>query len=184
MANDFGSTARLGDRLEQMENDLRDFGKQTRRDLLRQLASLDLKDRSEIFSRITYRTRGGTRVQREPPLQKSITSKLRKRDGSVEALAWGFVRHGIFLEHGVGKGRPVRSPQANRAARPWLRPVLEPAVEELADLLENLYADIISAEVRIRIPGVIDSQASPENEYITYNNGQNDIKILIDRSFF
>lgn len=184
MANDFGSKQRLGDRLEQMEKDLHEFGRQTRKDLLRQLASLNLKDRTALFSRISFRTRGGTRVRREKPLINSITSKLRRQDGSIHAVAWGFTRHGIFLEHGVGRGRPVRSPQANRAARPWLAPVLNDAEDVLADLLADRYADIVSSEVAITIPGVIDTRTTPSTEYVEFKEKDKTIKILIDPSFF
>lgn len=98
----------------------------------------------------------GLRQQGE--LIESLGGRIRTRDGDVESLAFSFARHGIFLEHGVGRGRPVGSPQARQAAKPWLKPVLDAEMQGLADLLANEYADLAAESVRILIPGVIDTK--------------------------
>ena len=137
---------RLGDRLEQMDQEIRAWGRLTRKALLFRLHSLGLQDRVAL--------------QGELQLRKSLRSKIRKKNGDIERISFAFARHGIFLERGVGKGRPVGSAQATKAAKPWLKPTLDPAIETLADLLENEYADIAAAELRLFIPGIIDTKTS------------------------
>jgi hypothetical protein len=62
---------------------------------------------------------------------------------------------GIFLERGVGKGRPVGSAKANALQRPWLGPTIEAAVPQLADAIIEEYADLIAASLRVSIPGIV-----------------------------
>jgi hypothetical protein len=106
------------------------------------------------------RARLATQSAEGPGLVKSIRSTLKKRDGEIEKVAFQFARHGIFLEHGVGKGRPVRSAKALAYRRPWLSKILPDAVEDLAELLSEEYADIFAAELRFLIPGIIDTKIS------------------------
>lgn len=141
MTDPFNPSPRLGDRLEELENKLRDFGKITRQELLFKLAAFGLKDRAEISE----------------SLYSSVRNLLRKRNGDIEGVGWSFARHGIFFERGVGKGRPVGSAAAAKAANPWLYPTLDSSINKLADLLAEEYADIVAAELVIRIPGVIDT---------------------------
>ena len=137
MTDQFNPNPRLGDRLEQLENEVKNFGQLTKKELLTKLASLGLHQRAKLY--------------------RSVRSKLKIKQGDLEGVSWSFLQHGIFYEHGVGKHRPKGSTAASRAARPWLKPVLNDAVEQLADLLAEEYADIAAAEVVIRIPGVIDT---------------------------
>lgn len=139
---------RVGDRLEKMDKEIRAWGKLTRKNLLFRLAALGLKDRARLAQ------------SKDPKLYKSLKSHARRRNGELEKVGFSFARHGIFLEHGVGKGRPVGSSNAKLAAKPWLKPTLEPGIEALADILEKGYGDIILAEVKIVIPGVINTKTS------------------------
>lgn len=162
MADEFNPNPSLGDRLEALEKSLRGFGRTTRSELIMAASRLQLKDRAALVSRIRYVERSGQiKVQREKPLVESIGSSIRKRGGDIDGVAFSFARHGIFLEHGVGKHRPKGSPAAARLrakiGAPWLAPTLDGAVEKLADLLAEEYADIVAAEVVIKIPGVIDT---------------------------
>jgi len=131
-------------RYDQLEKELRAWTRVTKKKILFRIASLNLKDR--------------VRLENEIKLTKSIKVSLRKKGGELEAVSFGFIRHGIFLEHGVGRGRPVGSPRANKSKKVWLKPSMEVAVEELADLLSEKYADIIAAELRILVPGIIDTK--------------------------
>lgn len=136
---------RLADRLDALDKDVKKFGGITRVQMMFALARLGLNDQARI---------GGE----DPKLIASIGTKLRKKQGDLEGIAWTFARHGIFMEHGVGKGRPIGSDSARAHARPWLKPSLETAAENLADMLESRYADIAAEEVAIRVPGVIDTK--------------------------
>lgn len=134
---------RLGDRLEKLDKEIRAWSRVTRKDLLFRLASLNLEER--------------IRLDNEVALKKSLGYKLKKSRGEIEKVSFQFARHGIFLEHGVGKGRPVRSAQANALKKPWLSVVLPDAIDQLADILANEYADIAAADLRFLIPGIIDT---------------------------
>lgn len=142
MTDQFNPSPRLGDRLESLEKKLRGFGRMTRTELIYAAQNLGLKERVSMLS-------------------KSIGSNVRKRSGDIDGVSFSFARHGIFLEHGVGKNRPKGSAAASRTrskiGSPWLAPTLDDAVEKLADLLAEEYADIVAAEVVIRIPGIIDT---------------------------
>lgn len=144
MTDPFNPSPRLADRLEAMDKEIRAWALLTRKQLLFKLASLGLHERVQLANSIK--------------LEKSLKSYIRKKGGDIETVAFSFARHGIFLERGVGKGRPVNSPQANHAAKPWLAPTLPKAVQSLADLLADEYADIVALEARIIIPGIIDTK--------------------------
>lgn len=144
MTDPYNPSPRLADRLEAMDKEIRGWALLTSKQLLVRIASLGLHER--------------IRLQEEKPLRQSIFSYIKKNRGDIESVAFSFARQGIFLEHGVGKGRPVRSPQARAAARPWLAPTLPAAVQGLADLLAEEYADIVALEARILIPGIIDTK--------------------------
>jgi hypothetical protein len=122
--------------------EIRSWSQATRKQLLFRLAKLQLTDLLRLNTR----------------LEQSIKTSVKTRRGEVDSVGFSFLRHGIFLEHGVGKGRPVGSQAAQSAARPWLKPVIEPAVEELADILAEEYADIAIDNIRILIPGIIDTE--------------------------
>lgn len=146
MTDEFNPSPRLADRFIALTKEVRGWSNVTRNKLLFRLASLGLRDR--------------VRLQGEVALRKSLKTSLKVTDLEVERVSFIFARHGIFLEHGVGKGRPKGSASARRFAKPWLRPVLEPELETLAELLADEYGDIIAAELVIRIPGIIDTKVN------------------------
>jgi len=84
--------------------------------------------------------------------------RLRKKEGELENVAFSFARHGIFLEHGVGRGRKKGSASASKHKQPWLEPLLPSRIEALASILAEKYADIAAEELRIIIPGVFESK--------------------------
>jgi hypothetical protein len=132
------------ERIEAMDKEIRAWAQLTRKKLLFRLASLNLQERvgllNELFS-----------------LRNSLGYRVDKHNGNIEKVAFTFPRHGIFLEHGVGKGRPVRSPKAQASKKPWLSVVLPDAIEELAEILAEEYADITAEKIRFLIPGVVDT---------------------------
>ena len=154
---------RRGDRLESLDKEIRSWALLTKKQLLGKLTDMGLDDRTALargVSRIRFkRTRAGNSiVEKEKPLMKSVAFSLRRRDGEIERISFRFVRHGIFLEHGVGKGRPAGSSPAREHKAPWLSLVLPDAIEELADRLAEEYADIAIDELRFRIPGILEVQ--------------------------
>lgn len=126
------------------------------------------------------------RVVGEVSLRKSLRSGTRRSQGEIERVYFRFARHGIFLEHGVGRGRPVGSAKAERLKRPWLSVVLPDEIDALADTLSEEYADVAANELRFLIPGIIDTRVGGmKNKTIdTTTADGSPAKIVIDPSFF
>lgn len=150
-------------KLDELEKDVRAFAKNTRAQLLQKLASMGLKERIELAktqSKIRIRkNKGGLKTEQEDYLYQSVKASVKKRGGDIESIRFSFARHGAFLEHGVGKGRKRGSSAAAKAQlkskAPWIQPVVDPNLKALAELLEEKYADIAIAEIKLSIPGVI-----------------------------
>lgn len=157
---------RLADRLAQLDAEVRKFAVVTRRSLQKQVrtqmamtaASLSLQGRAAVaqYQRNQSRSRGGGRKT----LEQSIRYGLRKSGGTIDQVYFSFERHGIFYEHGVGKGRPEGSAEAEANQHPWLSVVIPMAIEKLADLIADEYGDVATAAIRINIPGIIDTDIS------------------------
>ena len=135
--------------LEQANADAIEWGKLTRKKLAAAVASLTLRDRRALQKSAWHKTHD----EEYKALQKSIGVNFKREFGQIYRINFLFQRHGIFLEHGVGRGRLVRSAKAK--PKPFLAPILNPAVEELADIISSRYADIISGEIKLSIPGII-----------------------------
>lgn len=151
----------LIDRLEAMDEAILAWAKQTRQELIRTLLRMGVQDRIELakrVSRIKYvKTKSGARVQKDPFLTQSIAYRIRRNQQEIESVGFSFARHGIFLERGVGKGRPAGSGAAEKARKPWLSQVIPASVDQLADIIAEEYADIAALALRISIPGVINT---------------------------
>jgi hypothetical protein len=158
-------------RQEELRKEVKQWSRATKKQLLFRLNSLNLRERKKI---------GDVK-----PLRKSLADTVTFRDRAVEKVAFSFVRHGIFLEHGVGKGRPVGSPQAKANAKKWLSEVIPEQFDELADIIQDQYGDIIEEELRLLIPGIVDLTTKPIPDSIDWvaEDGRV-VKVLIDKSFF
>lgn len=135
-------------RLEALDDTLKAFSQQTKEKLLRRLAALGVQKRAKLARKIK---------EDDNPLVRSVKAGLRKKGGEPEKVFFSFSRTGIWIEHGVGKNRKKGSPAAKAAARKWISHVLPEAVEDLADLVEQEYADAVVGELRFILPGVIDT---------------------------
>lgn len=135
---DFFEGPRLGDRLEEVIKETRAWGRVTAKSLRMRIASLTLSERMQ--------------------LEQSIKSRVRAPKLEIERVSFSFSRHGIFLEHGVGRGRPVGSSQANANKKVWIKPELEAGLEQLAELLSQEYADVAAGELKLTVPGVIQTK--------------------------
>lgn len=146
---------RLIDRLEALDNEIKGWALDTRGQLRMKLRTLGVANKIKLAKTVTRIKISNKRVEKSEFLFGSVRYSLRKKNQEIEAIAFRFARHGIFLEHGVGKGRPVGSGKAEKAKKPWLSPVLKPAMEGLADRIAEKYADIAADEVKINIPGIL-----------------------------
>jgi hypothetical protein len=134
---------------KQLNDQVGNWAKAQSNKMRRLVGSMTLKDKVAAYKA----TRSAAKDSEYKPLEKSIGSSLKKDFGEVTRVNFKFKRKGIFLEHGVGRGRPVRSAKAK--PKPWLAPVLNPAIDELADILMEHYADFGAGEIKFQIPGIV-----------------------------
>lgn len=100
-------------------------------------------------------------------LLRSLRGNTYRRDGEIDRIGYGFERHGVFWQKGVGRGHVMQngfvqrgqkvrlgrnihdkrtdfravSGQVNRQPRDWFNGPLGKGVEELADIVVMHYAD-------------------------------------------
>lgn len=154
---------RLADRLEAMDAAIIEWAKRGKDQLFRTLVRMGVRDRLKLAKTVTRlkvrrKQIGGDRLVADPFLTASLRYNIRRRNQEIESVGFTFERKGIFLQHGVGRGRPAGSTAAARSRKPWLTEVLPTAVEELADILEDQHADIAAAALVMSIPGVLDTR--------------------------
>ena len=123
----------------------------------RLVGSLVLRDKIAVYKSV----RNAIKNKEYKPLPNSIGSAIKKDAGQVNRINFKFAKQGIWLEHGVGKGRGRGSSGAR--PKPWIAPILDGALEELAAILSEKYADIAAGEIRFLIPGIIDRRIKIDN---------------------
>lgn len=69
--------------------------------------------------------------------------------GEVEKIAYGFPRYGVFVEKGVGRGRPIGSTSAKQNARKWFNPTLDKTMPDLAQRLADGQANVAIRSIKI-----------------------------------
>lgn len=111
-------------------------------------------------SRISFRKdkSGKTFIMKEQPLIPSLKAGFKEYYGQINRISFQFSRHGIFLEHGVGKGRSKKSGKAK--PHPWIAPTISVEMEKLADIMKEQTANRLGQQMRFLIPGVIDMKVS------------------------
>lgn len=142
---------------EQLNKDVSGWAKYQAQRMQRLVGSLTLKDKYAIYKAARAKAKNPDYKQ----LEKSIGAAIKKDFGNVSRVNFKFQKQGIWLEHGVGRGRPVRSAAAR--PKPWLKPILDPALDVLADLIAENYADIAAGEIKFFIPGIIDRRIQINN---------------------
>lgn len=142
---------------EQLNEDVAGWAKHQAGKMRRIVGSLVLRDKIAVYKSL----RNAQKVEGYKKLERSIGSTLKKEFDQVNRINFRFQKQGIWLEHGVGKGRPVRSLKAR--PKPWLAPILDPAIDDLADLIASGYLDIAAGEIKFLIPGVLDRRVKIQN---------------------
>jgi hypothetical protein len=140
MANPIISAGDELERRREFESRISERLKQGKAGLLRRILSLGMRERLEL--------------NREVHLRASIREVKKRQDGELQRLGFSFVRHGIFVARGVGKGRPANSAKAKAAAKDWLTPELDLLLDDIADIAADGYADLIAVQFKINIPGL------------------------------
>jgi len=91
----------------------------------------------------------GQKIRKTGELYRKLGARSYKRGGIVDRVGFKLLRRGVFVEKGVGKGRPAGSAKSEQYKKPWFNPVIDPAIPELADIAQMHYADISVKQVRI-----------------------------------
>lgn len=91
-------------------------------------------------------------------LRKSIKPRTFSNRSSlaIEAIRFSLVRHGIYVEQGVGKYRRTGTPAAEAAAQPFMAPVLAARVAELERVIAQYYGDDTAVAIARGLPTAIE----------------------------
>lgn len=113
-----------------LNTEVHDWTHDTSNALLNEIERLDIVDTGTLFRRLRY--------------------NIKHSFGLAERIGYGFPRHGVFVEKGVGRGRPVGSVKAKRFARPWFNPTLDEALPELGSRLADQAAYLTINSIKIQ----------------------------------
>jgi hypothetical protein len=110
MTNNNGIPPQLG--FEALNREAKAWAANTRKELISAQAAAGIKRYSGDLARIRY--------------------GLKKKYGEVEAISFRFPLHGVYVEHGVGRGNPASNPGRNRKPKGWFDDPIEREIEALA----------------------------------------------------
>lgn len=119
------------------------WGRMTKTQFLYQLRSLPFKDR------VMWAQRNSKDILRD-----KVSIGFKKLYGDVVRVKWPFARHGIFQEHGVGRGRKKGS--GKEKPMPWIVKTLDAQVPLLADALQREDIKTLGLVIQIKINGLFD----------------------------
>lgn len=133
-------------RYQQANEETIEWAKITRKKMALRIGTLSLKDKRAVQKSVWNKSKDPDYKK----LTKSLGANFKREYGQVIRINFRFVRHGIFFERGAGRRRALGT-----GANPWLFPILDPAIDALANQLAEKYADILSGEIKLTIPGII-----------------------------
>jgi len=91
----------------------------------------------------------------EGDLDASLKAGLGYEYGALNRIGFKFLRRGVFVELGVGRGYPIsrvqnnRNAQTGRVAKPWYNEELDKYQPQLADDMMELHGDVVVKSIRI-----------------------------------
>lgn len=121
------------------------WSRATRKDLMFQIAKMSFEERAAATNEQRLRE------------TKNVKAGVKREDGFPARVNFRFPIQGMWVELGVGNQRPKGSAKAKSMARPWISTALEPQLTVLADQLADAYADIVSEQVALNVPGYMRS---------------------------
>lgn len=74
-------------------------------------------------------------------LLASLRAMRKVRGGEIEGTSFRFVRHGVFVQKGVGRGNRINDSGRKRKPKDWFNKEIE-NIEDLADMVAAYRADI------------------------------------------
>lgn len=127
------------------------------RSMRRLVAQMSLKDKHALRKRAWAKANEADYKS----LEKSLGFGLKKDAGQVSRVNFRMVRHGVFYERGVGKGRKAGA--SNTRPHPFIKPTLDPAIDQLAEIIASEYADLAVGEIKFVVPGIISRRIKIQN---------------------
>lgn len=125
--------------IEALNNEVSSWSRSTRNQLVQELHRLNIRQTGQLIKRISYR--------------------LRKADFQVERISYRFLRYGVFVEKGVGRGYSIERVKATtllvggmsgkRRPKRWFNPVMDERIPDLADQVAKHSADINAKRLKI-----------------------------------
>ncbi len=119
------------------------WGRMAKTQFLYQLCALPFKDR------VMWAGRDSKDILRD-----RVSIGFKKFYGDVVRVKWPFTRHGIFQEHGVGRGRKKGS--GKEKPMPWIVKTLDAQVPMLADALQREDIKTLGLVIQIKINGLFE----------------------------
>jgi len=90
-------------------------------------------------------------------LVKSIQYKVGKTFGVANRISFNFLRHGVFVEKGVGRGYPITRVKevgnllkSGRKPKPWFNTTMDKKLPDLAENLQMTITDAAAAAIKIK----------------------------------
>jgi len=142
---------------EKINQIARAWKNETKRILIRNVATLATSGREFDYTNIRTRVSHST-----SKLQSNIRGHEHKQYGQIDKLSFSFLKHGVFLQKGVGRGyrskngrvykvSPSRTTGFNRSPKDWFNSTLDNRVPILADKLGEEMANAVVKATNAKI---------------------------------
>lgn len=92
-------------------------------------------------------------------LRDKVGIGFKKQYGDIIAVKWPFARHGIFQEHGVGKGRKKGSSKVR--PMPWIVETLDAQTPLLANMLKDEGIKSLGLVIHLKVNGLFELRLNP-----------------------
>lgn len=102
--------------------------------------------RAKLANKVSELASGESRST--PSLRKSLTTSVKTSRDLPKSVQFKFVRHGVFFQKGVGRGRGINSGRTR--PRDWFNSVVSVEVEALAQITAENMAELATQKMLIQ----------------------------------
>jgi hypothetical protein len=100
------------------------------------------------------RSVAGKLKRKQPSIAKSV--RFKRDGGEIYAIGFGLLRHGVFLEKGVGRGYAYNGGSVvnksggavKRKPKPWFNPTLDDEIPRLTEIVTRHTGDAININTK------------------------------------